>query len=78
MMNDDQVEEAPSPDLVADPAEHSVVSTSQERGVSYYLDLLHQWFRSEIHGSPVSRDTASHNHLLGALPALAQRLAKGE
>lgn len=60
----------PKPEKI-NPASTAVENDLQQQ----VLDVVDQWLREVIHGSPVARNTEAYNHLVDSLPDLKARLA---
>ncbi len=41
-------------------------------------EIINQWMRDRIYGSPIAQNTPAFNHLRQALPELARNLVKGQ
>ena len=62
------------PDEAPEPVVESVPEVDPR--IAVISATVDQWMVDCIHSSPVSRDTASINHLIAALPELKRRIIK--
>ncbi len=62
----------------AGAAVEALESSSDPRAVlgAAVSSAVRAWFDDCVRDSPVSRSTEAHNHLVGALPALAARIMR--